>query len=304
MYRDDATALDEHDRAVGAILIGETMVSQCERAASQIIGAHHASESERWRAMRQAQDDYVEIWRQLDRAKKLLEARGANTMGYEELRPHVRPAFATADGDLAKAVDIDVLDDVRRAIEQLKLAVPGADWKAIHKRTDELAVQPQLRRRHRLVTTGIVAGVLASVSAFMWPMEQAAYVDPDDEIRAAVRQEIADLAIERKAKIEAAATAAFAGDGCNRMEAVDYVKLLATDGQRDAANAFADSYTIRCGEDGAIRTWAKVRAKPLPVARTSARRQPRVDSVSGASVRRERSEARAADVAKVSLRLP
>ena len=31
MYRDAATALDEHDRAVGAILIGETLIAQCER---------------------------------------------------------------------------------------------------------------------------------------------------------------------------------------------------------------------------------------------------------------------------------
>lgn len=304
MYRDDATALDEHDRAVGAILIGETMVAQCERAAAQITGTHHASHAERWRAMRDAQDDYLEIWRQLDRAKKLLDARGANTMSYEELRPYVRPAFSTADDDLAKAINTDVLDDARRAIEQLKLAVPGADWKAIHKRSDELAVQPQLRRRHRAATAGLMVGVLACFAGYVWAIQPGTYVDEEAVKREEMRREIADLASERKVKLEAAAAAALSGEGCDRMPALEYVKLLATDGQREAANAFADSYTIRCGEDPLILSWAKVRAKPLPLASATPRRAS-VDSVSGASVRREKVRASVADaqLAKPSLRL-
>ena len=33
MYRDTASALDEHDRAVGAILIGEALIDAVEDAA-------------------------------------------------------------------------------------------------------------------------------------------------------------------------------------------------------------------------------------------------------------------------------
>ena len=69
MYRDAASILDEHDRAVGAILIGESLLAQCDRRADQICDPHH---TERWRAMREIQDDYPEIWRQLDRAREVL----------------------------------------------------------------------------------------------------------------------------------------------------------------------------------------------------------------------------------------
>ena len=44
MYRDTASALDEHDRAVGAILIGEALVDTCEEAGSPL------EPHDRWRA--------------------------------------------------------------------------------------------------------------------------------------------------------------------------------------------------------------------------------------------------------------
>jgi hypothetical protein len=45
MYRGASSALDEHDHAVGAILITETLVEQCERAARVKAGPA------RWRAL-------------------------------------------------------------------------------------------------------------------------------------------------------------------------------------------------------------------------------------------------------------
>src|ERR1700709_1096364 len=130
MYRDAETALDECDRAVGAILIGEALIASCERARQ--LG--QAARPDAWRAMRDAHDDSPEIWRSLDRARAELARRGINVTGYDELRPHVRSRLATAtdasDGD-AVQVDPAALDDARRATDELKLAVAGADWAAI-----------------------------------------------------------------------------------------------------------------------------------------------------------------------------
>lgn len=288
MYRDDATALDEHDRAVGAILISETLVAQCERAAALFADPAHAT-SDRWRAVRDAQDDYLELWRQLERAKKLLDRRGANTLGYDELRAQVVPALAVKHD--AQALDLDVLDGARRAIEQLKLAVPGADWKGIDKRTHALVDQPHLRRRHRLVTTGVVLAMATCVAGFFYSIQPGTFVDEDAQMRAQMRREIADIATERKLKIDALGAAL--GERCEPSLAHEYVKQLAMDGRRDVAIGFADGYTVRCGEDPAILAWTKVRAKPRPAVH--------VDSVSSASVRSERHDDSAK--AKVSLRL-
>src|SRR5678815_4494475 len=58
MYRDSTATLDERDRAVGAILIGEALIASCERA--QVIGDAHGPSA--WRAIRDAHDDFPEIW--------------------------------------------------------------------------------------------------------------------------------------------------------------------------------------------------------------------------------------------------
>jgi hypothetical protein len=287
MYRDDATALDEHDRAVGAILISETLVAQCEHAAALFADAAHAA-SDRWRAVRDAQDDYLDLWRQLDRAKQLLDRRGANTLGYDELRAQVVPALAVKHD--AQTLDLDVLDDARRAIEQLKLAVPGADWKGIDKRTHALVDQPQLRRRHRLVTSGVVLAMATCVAGFFYSIQPGTFVDEDAQTRAQMRRDIADIATERKLKIDA--LGAVLGERCEPSLAHEYVKQLAMDGRREVAIGFADGYTVRCGEDPVILAWTKVRAKPLPSVHA--------DSVSSASARTERR----GDVAKAAADVP
>src|SRR6187549_3744715 len=128
MYRDSVNAIDEHDRAVGAILIGESLIAQCERAVDTFRNPHA---HDRWRAAREIHDDYPEIWRQLDRARSVLASRGANTAAYEEIRPNVKPSLAVPSATQDTEIDIEALDDARRAVAELKLAVPGADWKAI-----------------------------------------------------------------------------------------------------------------------------------------------------------------------------
>ena len=111
MYRDSVNAIDEHDRAVGAILIGESLIAQCERAVDTFRNPHAA---DRWRAAREIHDDYPEIWRQLDRARTVLASRGANTAAYEEMRPNVKPALAVPSATQDTEIDIEALDDARR----------------------------------------------------------------------------------------------------------------------------------------------------------------------------------------------
>ncbi|HMG24348.1 MAG TPA: hypothetical protein VK607_23595, partial [Kofleriaceae bacterium] len=111
------------------------MIASCERA--RVIGQTVGPEA--WRAIRDAHDDFPEIWRSLDRARHVLAHRGVNVTGYDELRPHVRTRLASPGPD-AEVVLVDpvALDDARRATDELKLAVPGADWAGIEQRTTGL----------------------------------------------------------------------------------------------------------------------------------------------------------------------
>lgn len=253
MYRDEAFALDEHDRAVGSILIGESLMGQCERSADRIRNPH---DPERWRAMREIQDDYPEIWRQLDRAREVLAARGANTMKYEELRPHVRPSLTVENADHTQSVDADALEDARRAIAELKLAVPGADWKAIAKRSGELVEMPGLLRHSRLSVVGIVSFLLLAVLTWFLSSIPDKKVDP----REAMRQELSEVASQRKVKIQYLALAI--GERCDAPVAREYVKLLVMDGQGDHAERFADQYLGRCGTDTVVENWANAPRPP------------------------------------------
>src|ERR1700753_2758761 len=102
MYRDAPAALDERARAVGAILIGEALLVSCERA--RVIGASAGPDA--WRAIRDAHDEFPEIWRSLDQARAVLAQRGVNVTGYDELRPHCRTRLASPGPD-AEVVEVD-----------------------------------------------------------------------------------------------------------------------------------------------------------------------------------------------------
>ena len=260
MYRDAASSLDEHDRAVGAILIGETLLAQCEHA-TELIHAPHAPE--RWRAMHDLHDDYAEIWRQLDRARGELARRGANTMGYEELRPRVKRSVTVPRDDRddrEQAVDLEALEDARRAIAELKLAVPGADWQAIAQRTHELVETPQLHRRHRLAVAGVLGAVVLGLTSFLLGAMPEKKPDPAIEMR----RELVDIAQQRKLKLHylALATGHGAAASCEPPLAHEYVKLLVMDGRGDDAERFADAYLGRCGEDRVVENWANAPRPP------------------------------------------
>ncbi|CAN5914571.1 hypothetical protein BH11MYX2_BH11MYX2_14880 [soil metagenome] len=246
MYRDASTELDEKDGVVGAILIAEAMFSNCESAATQVANIKlHA----RWKSLRDAHDDYPEIWRQLDRARTELSKRGANTTAYEELRPGAKATFVRPKG-LEHEVDERALDDARRAIAELKLAVPGADWKAIAKRTNELVAQPEITKSHKLVTGALIASFVAGVMAFAIAITPEKKPDP----RVVMRQELAGVAVQRDINIDRLGL--IANRVCSSNTAHQYVRLLVQDGRGEAAKQFDSSYTARCGEDRLVSSWA------------------------------------------------
>jgi hypothetical protein len=251
MYRDGSTALDERDRAVGAILIGEALIASCERARQ--LGASDGPEA--WRAIRDAHDDFPEIWRSLDCARQVLARRGVNVTGYDELRPHVRTHLASADDD-APRVDPAALDDARRATDELKLAVPGADWAAIEQRTSGLVHAPLVARRRNRLILGALAGAFA-IAASLWTASLVPRRKPDRAEE--MRREIAQIAQQRKVKI--IALQASLADRCDPPTAHELAKQLVMDGRGLDAREFATLYTARCGEDPVIAHWASA---PLP----------------------------------------
>jgi hypothetical protein len=204
-----------------------------------------------WRAIRDAHDDFPEIWRSLDQARLVLARRGINVAGYDELRPRVRTRLATAGEDDAVHVDPEALDDARRATHELKLAVPGADWAAIDQRTTGLVRLPLLsRRRSRLIAGGLIAAF--AIGVLSWASAITPYKKPDRAV--AMRRELADIAQQRRIRIIELTSAL--GSRCEIHEARELAKLMVMDGRGPDAKVFAASYAARCGDDEVLVRWA------------------------------------------------
>jgi hypothetical protein len=240
MYRDTASTLDEHDRAVGAILIGEALLDTCEHA--QAVEPPQA----RWRAFAEANDAYPEVWRHLDRARRVLAQRGLNTAAYDELRPQAPKSLTRGE-----TIDRAALDEAKRAIAELKLAVPGADWDAIEARTAGLVSAPLSRKQQQRIIFGAVAGALL-VTVLAWIAALVPEHKPTR--REAMREELAEIAQQRKLKIEELRFAL--GDRCEPTQAHELVKLLVLDGRGPDAATFGQDYVVRCGEDEVVEHWA------------------------------------------------
>ncbi|HEX5059672.1 MAG TPA: hypothetical protein VFV99_09950 [Kofleriaceae bacterium] len=254
MYRDSANALDERDRAVGAILIGEALVDECQRAATLIRTSETLSHNERWRTITDVHDTYPEIWRHLDRARSVLATRGANTARYDEMRPNARRAPTNAEGtDIDKAA----IDDARRAIEDLKLAVPGADWNAINERTTHLLDKPLARAK------GQRAIVLSMIVLFVFAITGwAISIIPERKVsrHELMRRELSEIAQTRKLRIEIVRVEL--GQRCDLERARELAKLLAMDGRTIEANSFGLDYLSRCGDDEIVDNWAHAPRPP------------------------------------------
>jgi hypothetical protein len=252
MYRDSANALDEHDRAVGAILISEALIDECEKARAVVLHAD-VGHTERWRTLTGIHDTYPEVWRHLDRARKELAIRGANTASYDEHRPSARRAATNAEGT---DIELAAIDDARRAVEELKLAVPGADWLAIKKRTAGLLrvklARPRGQRASVLVLLSLFAIALITWSISIIPERKE---DP----RHVMRRELSEVSSQRKVKISMLQFEL--GMTCDLVRARELTKLLAFDGRWNEAATFGKSYMSRCGDDSVVDNWANA---PVP----------------------------------------
>jgi len=248
MYRDSAQSLDEHDHAVGAILIGEALTDTCDRAA-HLVEVPATAPNDRWRAVHEVHDTYPEIWRHLDRARRELARRGGNTIAYDDLRPHVKRAATDSEAK----VDGEALDEAKRAIAELKLAVPGADWKAIAARTAGLVDLPirTKRTKHRLVVASVVTIVMLAFATWLIAMMPVHKPTRHETMR----RELAGITHERKSRIDF--LHAELGDRCMPAPAHDLVRLMVLDGRTGDAKEFGAAYIARCGADEIVEDWAK-----------------------------------------------
>lgn len=252
MYRDSANALDEHDRAVGALLISEALIDECEKA-RVTIRSPETDRNERWRTITGVHDTYPEVWRHLDRARALLASRGANTASYDELRPHARRAPMNADGT---DIDTDALEDARRAVEDLKLAVPGADWAGIRERTAGLVDARLARPRgQRTIVLAMISLFVTALLAWLIAIIPERKLDR----REAMRRELSEVAGQRKVRI--ALVRVELGLNCDVERARELAKLLALDGRTAEARSFGLDYISRCGDDSVVDNWAHA---PVP----------------------------------------
>lgn len=252
MYRDDSTHLDEHDRAVGAIQIADGLIVDCLKASKQLASAEH-----RWRAVREIHDDYAEVWRQLDGARRLLASRGANTIGYDELRERVVPVLKLEEHGIETAP----LEDARRAVAELRLAMPGADWKAIEARTRGLVGTTFVRGGQRLAFAGVAIVFLAAVGSWAASSIPQPRPDPRVEQRIAMKKELAVVVENRADRINELAL--LIGGRCDRTNVIEYVKLLTMSGRYEDSYGYGEDYTIRCGRDPEVRKWSDFAKKKL-----------------------------------------
>lgn len=246
MYRDSASALDEKDRAIGAILISEALIDHCVQAGT-VIRDTATERNERWRTLIGVQDTYPEIWRHLDRARGVLASRGANTASYDEMRPLARRAPTNAEGT---EVDTHAFDDARRAVEELKLAAPGADWIAIQKRTAGLVERPLSRAKNQRSVLIAIATLFIAVLA-AWGIGMI----PERKVnrREAMRRELTDVTQQRKVRIQRVRFEL--GMRCDVERARELTKLLAMDGRTEESRTFGAAYLARCGQDSVVDNW-------------------------------------------------
>lgn len=250
MYRDVAHELDEHDTAVGLILIGEALVTNCESAARRL---RDPKTTDRWLVVNEAQA-FGEVWRYLDRARRVLAQRGVNTAGYDSIRPDAKHTVIGAKRDGQPLIDTEALDDARRAIEELKLVVPGADWAAIEKRTAGLIKIPLGGKQKRRAFVGtITAAMLLTGVAYVGAVAPAKKAEAAAKVT--LKDDLADRANHRKARIDE--LHGMLGQSCIPSVAHEYAEALVMDGRTTDMRAFGADYVNRCGNDPVIEKWTK-----------------------------------------------
>jgi hypothetical protein len=265
MYRDASEHVDEHDRAAAAVLMAEALLATCDEAVG-VIAAETAQQPERWRAVMQLHDTFPDVWRGLDRARKLLVARGYNTIAYDEMSPSARRTVVVARvHGIDKTVEVDAshldreaLAEAHRAVAQLKLALPSADWAAIEARTRGLASAKLHRHRRPRLIVGVGAALVAA-TIFTFSLLPNPSHAPKVPHSVTLKAELDQVKAERHAHIDDLRPQVVAS--CDPPKARTYTQLLVMDGRGADASTFAADYADRCGEDPVVQNWANA---PLP----------------------------------------
>lgn len=256
MYRDVTQSLDEHDAAVGAILIGEAIIAGCESSARRLRDLPKGTDP--WPVLA-ATEGFPDLWRHLDRARRVLVKRGVTTAAYDGVRPLARSSMIVPQDDGAPSVDTAALDNARRGIEAIKLAVTGADWDAIEQRTAGLVKVPiSGKQKNRLFLGGVLGGLAFVVVAWasaVAPGPKPVAAKPDTAV---MRESLTDIAKARKQRIEELQVAL--GERCLAQPAHELVQSLVMDGRTSDARTFGDSYIERCGGDPIVEKWSKAPA--------------------------------------------
>ncbi len=265
MYRDASEHVDEHDQAAAAVLMAEALLHTCDQAVA-VIASPVAPQPERWRAVMQLHDTFPDVWRALDRARRMIAARGGNAIAFDETSPGAkRAALVDRLHGIDRSVEVDAthldrtaMTDAHRGLQQLKLALPSADWSAIEARTRGLAsAQLQQHRRPRLIVGAVAAAVAATiVGVTLLPAPAHAKKIPH---AVALKAQLSEIKEQRHAEIEALRPQVVAS--CDPPKARMYTQLLVMDGHGPDAGDFAADYADRCGEDPVVQHWADA---PLP----------------------------------------
>ncbi len=211
--------------------------------------------ADRWRALTDVNDTYPEIWRHLDRARRMLANRGGNTAKFDELRPIAPRAASNSEESSEPTVDTTGVDAAKRAIAELKLAVPGTDWDAIDRRTQGLVSEQLVRRRRFFVSVGVAVGAFALVAA-TWIVGMLPSHKPDAD--AELRRELADIGKQQQRRMtELLVDIRDIDASCDAPRAGELTRLLAQQAQGEFARQFAASYHSHCANDRTVEMWAR-----------------------------------------------
>ena len=232
------------------MLIAEAVLASCEAAVARMT-APTSADADRWRAVMEVHDTYPEIWRHLDRARRELSTRGTNTIAFDELRPSA-PRTAMEG---ATQIDRSALDAARKAIEQLKLDLPGADWSDIEARTRSISSTNIQRHARPWLVVGIAATALASTVLACFSMMSSSHHAHAAAAAVDMKRELATVTADRKAAI-AQLQRSISDDKCEPAKAQELMRQLVYDGRNVDAKIFADRYEGRCGTDPIVDTWA------------------------------------------------
>jgi hypothetical protein len=158
--------------------------------------------------------------------------------------------LTVANLDGSRPPDPIVIDDARRALEELRLAMPGADWQEIDARARKLAATRIAARRGRLAIVGVVSAFALAVC--VWGTAMIPKYRPSRAML--MRAELAQVILERRARIGELSMSI--GEVCDRPRVLELMRLYVMDGRFEDAKAYGERYEMRCGEDMAVRKWA------------------------------------------------